>query len=377
MGAVRKNPRKGATGEVMGSTPPKANAELPSRGKEPRKGAVSEAMDWMPEKANVSAPRDRTKSKAPRKGKVAEGAKTGAPILAIVSAPPGDHSTICAALQELQVRRKWCIGLMNKQTNASGALVRRAIGFRGDMEEADRAKITARAAKILAAALSGKEQAEDDADVAEVLSADFAVVALALAPLQKRRAEIEKEMEKLAKQLPIYAYAKAVKGFGDLALAVLVGESGDFSIYSSDDKLSKRLGLAPHEGKAYSTWRKEGGLTAEDWIEAGYNPRRRAEVHACIAEPMAKHQLESAEKSGTEYGRAKGPYGEVYIRRRERTAITHPDWTKAHSRNDALLVMSHKLVSDLWKVWRRANFVEHESATCLPPGADPLPLAAE
>ena len=345
--------------------------------KNPRKGAVSEAIAPTPEKATSDAPGDRTKSKAPRKGKVAEGVTIASPEMARGGAPLGDHSTLCAALQELQVRRKFCISLSNKQTNAAGALVRRAIGFRGDMEEADRAKITVRAAKILAAALSGKEQAEEDADVAEVLSADFAVVAMALAPLQKRRAEIEKEMEKLAKQLPIYAYVKAVKGFGDLALAVLVGEAGDFSIYSSDDKLAKRLGLAPYDGKAYSTWRKEGGLTSEDWIEAGYNPRRRAEVHACIAEPMAKHQLESAEKSGMEYGRAKGPYGDVYIRRRERTAVTHPDWTKAHSRNDALRVMSRKLIADLWQVWRRANVPSRESAMSEAPGADPIPLAAE
>ena len=340
----------------------------------PRKGKDGPAIEALPKMAMCDLPPVRTN---PRKGKVGGEACIGLPNEAINTIPPADHSTICEALQELQVRRRFCIGLAIKQTNAAGALVRRAIGFRNDMPEVDRAKITVRASKILSAALAGKAQSEDDAEVAALISADFAVVAEALLPIKKRRNEIEREMEKLARQLPVYPYAKSIKGFGDLALAVLVGEAGDFMRYSSDDKLAKRLGLAPFEGKAYSTWRREGGLTSEDWINAGYNPKRRAEVHACIADPMSKHQLESAEKSGTEYGRPKGQFGAIYVRRRERTAITHPEWSKARSRNDALLVMTHKLVSALWAEWRRGLAETRDCATAVFPDAASIPLAAE
>jgi hypothetical protein len=266
---------------------------------------------------------------------------------------------IIEKIQELQVHRKFYIGLINKQTNACGALVRRALGFKWDEDDAARGKIRTRAAKIVTAILSGKEPSEEDSAVCDAISAELAVVAMALAPLEKRRKEVEKQMEKLARDLPAYDFVKAVAGFGDKAYAVLIGEVGDLRGYSKINKLWKRLGMTPYEGHAYSAWRSEKrrdgspALTANEWIAAGYCPRRRAEMHACIADPMSKHQKIAAEKSGTKYGQPTGRYGEVYVARREHTEIIHPDWTKGHSRDDALRVMTKALISDLWSEWRR------------------------
>jgi hypothetical protein len=270
-----------------------------------------------------------------------------------------DISALCTNLQELQVQRRFYISLVNKITNAAGARVRRVLGFDPTADEKANAKIKTRAASILSKALSGKPQASDDEDIATALHTDLVALNLALAPLQQRRDDIEKQMVAFAKQLPAYAFAKGVKGFGDLAFAVVVGESGDLNgeRYTAGQglgvrRLWKRLGLAPFEGEAMSSWRKGGGLTAEQWTDAGYNPHRLAEVFSAISDPLSKHQLESAEKSGTDYGRPKGPYGEVYVRRREHTAVTHSDWTKAHARNDALRLMTKSLVADLLQAWR-------------------------
>jgi len=57
-------------------------------------------------------------------------------------------------IQELQVRRKFLISLANKNTNAAGARVRRALGWRYDAPDKD--KTNKRAAAILSAALAGK-----------------------------------------------------------------------------------------------------------------------------------------------------------------------------------------------------------------------------
>src|SRR5690606_4351325 len=54
-------------------------------------------------------------------------------------------------LAELQVRRKFYISVVNKQTNAVKALVRRALGWRYDEDEAARKKLNARAERIVAA----------------------------------------------------------------------------------------------------------------------------------------------------------------------------------------------------------------------------------
>lgn len=258
-------------------------------------------------------------------------------------------------LAELQVRRKFYIGLVIKQTNAAKALVRRALGWRYDEEDAGREKVNARAARIVAAAMAGKEQKPEDVEFFAALAFDLSVTAAAIEPCTKARHEIELEMQRIARRLPVYPWAKSIKGLGDRALAVIVAEAGDLSAYPKKGHLWKRLGLAPFEGKACSTWRAKGGLTAEQWTEAGYAPRRRAEIYALISEPLFRAQTV-----------ANGPYRAIYDRRREATAATHPDWTKAHSHMDALRVMTKYLIRDLWVAWRAEIAVPSPATVRLP-----------
>ncbi len=261
-------------------------------------------------------------------------------------------------LAELQVRRKFYIGVVNKQTNAVKALVRRALGWRAGDEEVDRTKVNARAARIVAAALAGKDQKPEDADIFNALALDLAVITAAIEPCHKARHNIELEMKRIVRKLPVYPWAKAVTGFGELGLAVVIAEAGDLAKYPKKGHLWKRLGLAVHGDKAYSTWRMKGGLTAEEWTAAGYSPRRRAEVFAVISEPLFRAQSV-----------AQGPYRAVYDRRRAATAEAHADWTKAHSHMDALRVMTKYLLRDLWREWRRAvvGMPQEPSLRCPPP----------
>jgi len=244
-------------------------------------------------------------------------------------------------LAELQVRRKFWIGNVNKQTNALKALARRALGWRHDLDEDERKKLNARAARIVSAALADKEQKPEDASICAAIAADLAVVATAIEPCTKARNEIELEMKRVVRKLPIYAWAKSVHGLGELGLAVILAEAGDLSNYPEKGHLWRRLGLAPFNGKACSTWRMGGGLTAEQWSEAGYSPRRRAEIYAVISDPLFRAQSV-----------ASGPYRAIYDARRAKTAETHADWTKAHSHADALRVTTKYLIRDLWKNWK-------------------------
>ncbi|NBN62817.1 hypothetical protein [Pannonibacter tanglangensis] len=245
-------------------------------------------------------------------------------------------------LAELQLRRKFYISLTNKQVNAIRALTRRALGWRADDE--GREKINARAARIVASALSGKAQKPEDEAAFAALAADLAVCAAVLQPLAEARAEVEKDMRRAARKLPAYDFAKSVHGLGDLGLAVLVGEAGNLASYPKKGHLWKRLGLAPMHGQALSTWRRTGGLSADDWTAAGYSPRRRAEVYAVISEPLFRAQSV-----------ADGPYRAIYDRRRAATEAAHPDWPKLHSHMDALRVMTKSLLRDLRNEWRRAS----------------------
>jgi hypothetical protein len=268
-------------------------------------------------------------------------------------------SALIDQLAELQVRRKFYIATVNKQTNAVKALVRRGLGWRYDEAEGDREKVNGRAAHIVAAALSGKSQKPEDEAVFAALAADLAVVSAAIEPCTNARHQIELEMQRIVRKLPIAAWAKGVKGLGELGLAVILAEAGDLSKYPKKGHLWKRLGLAPLDGKAMSTWRMKGGLTAEQWSDAGYSPRRRAEIYAVISEPLFRANTVAA-----------GPYRAVYDRRRALTAETYPDWTKAHSHMDGLRVMTKILLRDLWSEWRRAEHREPDRAIEVVPAAE-------
>src|SRR5262249_34825278 len=86
--------------------------------------------------------------------------------------------------------------------------------------------------------------------VADGKDADPVVVAAlvpffgALEQFRPMRMEIEKNLTRQVKQLPIYAWAKSVKGFGTLNLIGLIGEAGDIAKYRNPSCLWKRLGLA-------------------------------------------------------------------------------------------------------------------------------------
>lgn len=246
---------------------------------------------------------------------------------------------ICDALTELQQRRKDYIKTINANTNRARAFVRRALGWNPNDGEAERVKVNGKAAKIVAKAFAGQ-----GCDVPQV-EADLAVIAMSIAPLRDTRKHIEKEMEKLARRLPVAGWAAGVRGLGELGLAVIVAECGDLSKYPNPAKVWKRLGLAPIEKggivMAASSWRKKGGLTDNDWTAAGYAPRRRAEIWACVGDPLFRQNSVIT-----------GPYRQAYDRRRARTAETHPDWTKGHSKEDALRVMTKELLRDLWAAWQ-------------------------
>jgi len=359
------SPRKRRVGRR--SRADKAGLELPnsaSDGEDHPKGAVAAASELSSSSQSIRGDGGQNR-RADRASLSAlpspESGEVGQPASAEKAGSPLPASPLIDQLAELQVRRKFYIGATNKQTNAVKALVRRFLGWRYDTEEADREKTNARAAKIVAAALAGKAQKPEDVEAFGAIAGDLAVVASAIEPLQAAREQVEKDMKKLARSLPVSAWAKGVHGLGELGLAVIIAEAGDLAKYPKKGHLWKRLGLAVHGDKAYSTWRMKGGLSAEEWTAAGYSPRRRAEVYAVISEPLFRAQSV-----------AEGPYRAIYDRRRAATAIAHEDWTKAHSHMDGLRVMTKYLLRDLWQEWRRVKVVVPDAGEVEFPAAKPV-----
>jgi hypothetical protein len=265
--------------------------------------------------------------------------------------------TFIDELQELQVRRKFYISVANKQLNAAKALIRRALGQQWTDDKEVRAKSSARASRIYSAAINGKPQKPEDEAVAELLAADLVVIAQTVEIVEKARHQVELQMKRIVRKLPVYAWAEQVHGFGELGLAVVIAEAGDLSAYPKKGHLWKRFGLAPFESRAFSTWRMKGGLSAEEWKTAGYSPKRRGEIHGVVSVWLATAQVTSKAKSESKHGDPKGRYGEVYVRRMFHTEETHPEWKPAQRRQDALRIMTKALLRDLWAVWRGIGLV--------------------
>jgi len=189
---------------------------------------------------------------------------------------------------------------------------------------------------------------------------------LARKPDDTARDDLEKQMERLARTLPAAPWVKGVCGAALGGVAMIIGVAGNLSNYANPGKLWKRLGLAPYQGHAASTWMVEDwrprSLTKDEWTELGYSPRRRSIAYQ-IGEPLFRAQWVGAAKTEDGNGRPKGPYGEVYARRRAHTAITHPDWTKMHAHKDAMRVMTKTYIRDLWVAWCDAQIGEGHADT--------------
>lgn len=182
---------------------------------------------------------------------------------------------------------------------------------------------------------------------------------------------VEREMVKLAKELPVASWVNEPeqRGFGILMLALVIGETGDLFNYSNPAKVWRRMGCAPHtyEGKTLmgATWKsgKEGRLPADEWKRYGYCPRRRSLAYL-IGEGLVKHN--------------KSIYRQRYDEAKALAAKKHPDWikcrvcggtgkTKRGSCSNcrgtgkvmkrchlhAMLLASKLLLKNLWIEWNR------------------------
>jgi hypothetical protein len=243
--------------------------------------------------------------------------------------------------------RRQAMKFQQKLDRALESFVRiNATNWTWDAADEERDKYNREVAAIIAAARKGEGQT----DIVEMVEA----VDRGREPFDQMRATREKQMEKLAKDLPAAAWILSIHGAGMLGLATIVAEAGDLSNFPNPAKLWKRLGFAPYDGFAGSSWKRESWrprtLTKDEWIDNPFSGQRYALMHQ-IAIWLVNAQWISAKKSGGDEGKPNGPYGEIYAKRRAHTATTHPDWTKQHARMDGLRVAMKAFLKDLHVAW--------------------------
>lgn len=172
-----------------------------------------------------------------------------------------------------------------------------------------------------------------------------AVAAIHTAPLVQAREllaasrkPLEKRLEQLARELPVWPWVQGVRGLGALGLAQIAGECGDLHNYANPAKVWKRMGLAVIDGERQRK-HSDPDLAALH----GYSPQRRSIMYV-IADSLVK-------------GNRDGAYRTYYLAEKERQRGKLPDAPQAHIHNRALRHMAKRLLRDLWRAWRASAAV--------------------
>jgi hypothetical protein len=255
-------------------------------------------------------------------------------------------SEACENLIERQRHRIFCIRQQQRCDRSIEALLARSSGYHTSLVPAERKALFSAAAKLRREIEGGKiDQFPANSDLPRLVIASAA----SRATWDQLRGDVEKRMIKLARALPAISFVHAVRGFGELGLAVIVGEAGDLGNYANPAKLWKRLGLAVFDGHRQGS--PGEGATKDDWIRHGYNRQRRAEVWVFCSDVLFRAQWRGAKDDAPAH--PIGPYGEAYAERK--AWVLARGWTPAHADADARRYMTKRLLRDLWRAWRDAG----------------------
>jgi hypothetical protein len=243
----------------------------------------------------------------------------------------------CRDLQVLQRYRADAIQSRIRIDNAIQATIARYYGYSAKLEEAERKAKWKAAGDLLTAVRKGSLLGVDDAEIVRRAGGLILNSNIASDGYQAYIDAHSKQIESLVAGLHIAPWVKSVRGLGLCSVGCILGETGDLSNYANPAKVWKRLGLAPFNGKMPSSWRSQGGLTKEEWIEVGYSPRRRSLLYV-VSDCLIK-QNDGAYRA--KYDSAKAA----------KLALADDKWPKLRCHRHGMLLAVKELVLDLWLQW--------------------------
>jgi hypothetical protein len=179
----------------------------------------------------------------------------------------------------------------------------------------------------------------------------FTAVSAGLAALE---AQAVKDLQRAMRKHPLAPWVQATPGLGLKQMARLLTAIGD--PYWRTEVLNEDGSVRWPEGpRTVSQLWAFCGLHCVPGHEGPMAARRRKGVKAnwsTKAKTRAWLVAVSCIKAPT------SPYRAVYLARRERTAVTHPDWTAGHSHEDGLRVAAKAMLRDLWRESARLHGID-------------------
>lgn len=286
----------------------------------------------------------------------------GTGIVPLVAVSPGDDqqpgmATAVAALREFQVQRVAALRQKNRINNGCLSIVRWRLGWRWELPEPERKRISTAASDLMDALQSeGKTPVPDGyAQYVGSLEPHCIVYAMSRKPFDALLRRQEQKMERLAMSLPVWPWVESVKGLGALGLAIIVGEAGDLSNYRNPAKLWRRFGLAVLDGKAQRKCRD-----AAEAEKQGYNPRRRSAMWTIADSLLRQENVYSvlyAERRKYEYERNPEFYKGTRVKKASKRNPEPVEVAKVTKHCDlrARRYAEKRMVRDLWRAWRDAG----------------------
>jgi len=268
------------------------------------------------------------------------------------------NETPVSKLKESQRERASIIKITNAQKSQIIAYIARHLCYGTELPETKRKAVWEFAEKMYSSIAKDKKLEKYSTAVAEICKIPIQdvidickvpvlAVETSITMLKDQRADIEKTMVSFAKLLPVYDWWISMRGRGAMGLAIIIGESGDLSNYSTPAKLWKRFGLAVIDDV------RQGGLpkgsAAEAWISHGYCKRRRS-VLWTIGDSLMK--------TNGKDGFYKQLYNETKIREAAKLlemwiadGKEKDKFKPLHSHRRAQRNMEKRLLRHLWNKW--------------------------
>lgn len=197
----------------------------------------------------------------------------------------------------------------------------------------------------------------------DVSHADVARLAALVGALESVEHQAVLNLQKIMRANAFAPWAKPRRGVGEKLLARLLAQIGDpyWNTLKDEPRTVSQLWaycglhvLPASHTSADAQQTPAGGAQISDPghsapgaqnTAVGVAAKRRKGTKSnwsTLAKTRAYLLAESVIKCGDPH------YTAVYKGRRARTAETHPDWTKLHSHNDGLRIVSKALLKDLW-----------------------------
>ena len=155
----------------------------------------------------------------------------------------------------------------------------------------------------------------------------------------KIKNQVDKVFTNKIKEMAIFGFSEKTPGIGDIGLAQIVAEVGDFWLYDRPDKVWKRMGLACIDGQAQ---RRIAGKTKADAERAtlhGFSPKRRKIMKMVSKSLMMQNKIDGQP----------GKYRQAYLERKEYEL--KKNIKLIHADNRALRHIAKMILYDLWLEW--------------------------